>query len=72
MPHVLDAGGPDDTMVTIDADCFAETSLAWGIHIMPLGEEKIKKVWLPKSQCERESEYRWSVPLWLAEKNRMV
>lgn len=61
-----------DETITIDADCFAETSLAWGIYIVPLGEEKTKEVWLPKSQCERESENRWSVPLWLAEKHKMV
>jgi hypothetical protein len=59
-------------MVTIDADCFAETSLAWGIRVVPLGEEKVHEIWLPKSQCEREAQSRWSVPLWLAEKHRMV
>jgi hypothetical protein len=64
--------GPDDEMVEIDADCFAETSLAWGIVIVPLGSEKETQVWLPKSISQRKSDTRWEVPLWLAEKHKMV
>ena len=72
MPHLLDAGGPDDEMVTIDAECFAETTLAWGIEIVPLGSEAVAEVWLPKSQCERDGEKRWSIPAWLAHKLGVV
>ena len=54
------------------ADCFAETGLAWGVRVVPMGHSDEIEVWLPKSQCERETERLFRVPTWLLRKHDLM
>lgn len=54
------------------AECFHETTLAWGVRVVPMGVEKEQELWLPKSICRREDNGVFVLPLWLAEKANLV
>lgn len=54
------------------ADCFAETGLAWGVRVVPMGKDDEIEIWLPKSQCERETERLFRVPTWLMKKHDLI
>ena len=53
------------------AECVAETGAAWCIRVVPLGSEKERDLWLPKSICSRDGNV-FQMPLWIAEKERLV
>ena len=62
----------DEEEFELMADCFHETTLAWGVHVVPMGAEKQIELWLPKSLCRREDNGVFVLPLWLAEKHNLT
>ena len=56
----------------IDGVQVGESEKAWLLEVAPMGEDKPRKIWLPKSQVSWAGKNKWSVPLWLAEKNGLV
>jgi len=63
---------PTDDLEDFVADFVTETGLAWCVRAVPMGKQEPIDIWLPKSQCERESDRLWRVPVWLLRKHDLI
>lgn len=68
-----DGNGHDDSEDhTLLAECVAETPYAWCVRVVRLGEARESDLWLPKSMCSREGSNTWSMPTWIAHKEKLI
>jgi len=61
-----------DEMVDLDAVLIRETTLAHLFEVVRVGDSQPSQVWIPRTLLRGDELEGWRIPLWLAERERLV